>query len=112
MFQPGLFMNYLTYPYKSAAHLLQTELPFDFNSHRAIVPQNYENIYLTLTKVQDLGQVVAKAIVFEGKWPVVGGVKGSDVSLKELIALGESAHGMTISIFRTKLYVNSNADMV
>ncbi|KAJ5281337.1 hypothetical protein N7478_006709 [Penicillium angulare] len=89
LFQPGLFMNYLTHPFKSADHLHQTELPFDFNNRRFIVPENYDKIYITLTKVQDLAQVVARAVSFEGKWPVVGGVKGTDLSLQQLIALGQ-----------------------
>ncbi|GIJ89503.1 hypothetical protein Asppvi_008445 [Aspergillus pseudoviridinutans] len=93
LFQPGLFINYLTTPFKSAAHLHQTELPFDFNNRRAIVPENYDQIYVTLTKVQDLAQVVARAISFEGKWPVVGGVKGTDISLKQLISVGEKVRG-------------------
>ncbi|KAJ5113592.1 hypothetical protein N7456_002126 [Penicillium angulare] len=89
LFQPGLFMNYLTHPFKSADHLHQTELPFDFNNKRAIVPENYDQIYITLTTVQDLAHVVAMAIIFEGKWPIVGGVKGTDISLQQLIALGQ-----------------------
>lgn len=95
LFQPGLFINYLTTPFKSAAHLHQTELPFDFNNRRAIVPEKYDQIYVTLTKVQDLAQVVARAISFEGKWPVVGGVKGTDMSLEQIISLGEKVRGMT-----------------
>lgn len=97
LFQPGLFMNYLTNPFKSAVHLHQTQLPFDLNNRRAIVPENYEQIYITLTKVQDLAQVVARAISFEGKWPTVGGVKGTDISLEQLISLGEKVRGMTPS---------------
>ncbi|KAF7166899.1 hypothetical protein CNMCM5623_000436 [Aspergillus felis] len=93
LFQPGLFINYLTIPFKSAAHLHQTELPFDFNNRRVIVPENYDQIYVTLTTVQDLAQVVARAISFEGKWPVVGGVKGTDISLNQLISLGEKVRG-------------------
>ncbi|KAJ5819973.1 hypothetical protein N7474_005564 [Penicillium riverlandense] len=95
LFQPGLIMNYLTYPYKSAAHLHQTELPFDFNNRRAIVPDNYDQIYITLTTIQDLANVVVKAIDFKGKWPVVGGVKGTDISLKQLISIGEKVRGGT-----------------
>jgi hypothetical protein len=95
LFQPGLFINYLTTPFKSAAHLHQTELPFDFNNRRAIVPENYDQIYVTLTKVQDLAQVVARAISFEGKWPVVGGVKGTDISLGQIISVGEKVRGMS-----------------
>jgi hypothetical protein len=40
--------------------------------------------------------VVARAIDFEGKWPVVGGVKGTDISLEQLISVGEKVRGMMI----------------
>jgi hypothetical protein len=60
------------------------------------VPNNYDQIFITLTTIQDLANVVARAIDFKGKWPAVGGVKGTDISLKQLISIGEKVRGMTI----------------
>lgn len=40
--------------------------------------------------------MVARAIDFKSKWPVVGGVKGTDISLKQIISVGEKVRGMTI----------------
>lgn len=48
-----------------------------------------EDSVITFTTVQDLAAVVARAIDFEGEWPVVGGMAGTTMSVGELIALGE-----------------------
>ncbi|KAJ5805011.1 hypothetical protein N7474_010898 [Penicillium riverlandense] len=58
-----------------------------------------ENIYgsdddrITFTSVHDLANVVAMAIDFEAEWPVVGGIRGTDISIGQLIALGEKVRG-------------------
>jgi hypothetical protein len=69
------------------------ELPFDFNNRRAILLDGGDENALTLTTVQDLANVVAKAIDFEGEWPTIGGIRGTTTSIKELIALGEKIRG-------------------
>lgn len=48
---------------------------------------------ITLTAVQDIARVVARAVDYEGEWPVVGGIQGSNISIGEFIALGERARG-------------------
>lgn len=69
------------------------EVPFDFNKRRALVLDGGDNDRITLTTVQDLANVVARAIDFEGEWPVVSGIKGADISVGQLIALGEKIRG-------------------
>lgn len=69
------------------------ELPFDFNNRRAIVLDGGDDNALTLTTVQDLANVVAKAIDFEGEWPVIGGIRGTTISVKKLLGLGETIRG-------------------
>lgn len=69
------------------------ETPFDFENRRALVRDGGENDRLTFTTVQDVANVVARAVDFEGEWPVVGGIRGADVSIGELIALGEKLRG-------------------
>lgn len=61
-----------------------------------------EETRLCLITVEDLANVVAAAIDFEGEWPVIGGVRGSEVSLGQLITLGEKLRGM----FRISLTQN------
>lgn len=52
-----------------------------------------DNDHITLTTVQDLANVVAKAIDFEPEWPTIGGIRGADISIGRLIALGEKMRG-------------------
>ncbi|KAH4104060.1 hypothetical protein HBH70_097770 [Parastagonospora nodorum] len=102
LFQPGLFTNYLTAPYKSATHLTAFETPFDFERRRMLVVDGGENSRITFTTVQDLAHVVARAVDYEGEWPVVGGMAGTTMSVGELIALGEKIRGGTFNVTRLK----------
>ncbi|KAJ4990483.1 NmrA-like family protein [Stagonosporopsis vannaccii] len=101
LFQPGLFTNYLANPHKSATHLAPIQTPFDFGSRRMIVYSGELESKMTFTTVQDLAGVVVRAVEYEGVWPVVGGIKGSDLSLGELIKLGEKLRG-SISVDRVE----------
>jgi hypothetical protein len=93
LFQPGTFTNYFTAPFKSSDNVQQVGLPWDFYHRRAILLEDSENDRISLTTSQDLANVVARAIEFEGEWPVVGGIRGSELSVKEIIALGEKVRG-------------------
>ncbi|UNI23332.1 hypothetical protein JDV02_009160 [Purpureocillium takamizusanense] len=93
LFQPGLFANYLTYPYKSANHVVPIETPIDFNSCRALVVDGAEDARITLTTVQDLAQVVARAVEYDGEWPMIGGVRGTELTVGQLLALGGKIRG-------------------
>ncbi|THY50650.1 NAD(P)-binding protein [Aureobasidium pullulans] len=94
LFQPGLFLNYLTYPYKSTKHLQNTETPFDFEQCRHLVVDGS----ITFTTVEDLAQVVARAIDLESEWPVVGGISGNELSMEELVALSEKIRGKSAKV--------------
>jgi hypothetical protein len=74
------------------------EIPFDFNKRRALVLDGGDDNRITLTTVQDLANVVARAIDFEGEWPVVSGIRGADISIGQLIALGEKIRGSCASL--------------
>ena len=69
------------------------ELPWDFNNRRALLLEGGDSGIMTLTTVQDLANVVAEAIEFEGEWPAMGGIRGTDISIGRLIALGEQIRG-------------------
>ncbi|KAL2795166.1 hypothetical protein BJX66DRAFT_350751 [Aspergillus keveii] len=92
LFQPGMFMNYLSFPYPSTKHLQIFGLQYDLQNRRAIVPSNID-FPMTVTKVQDLASVVAEAIDYEGEWPETGGICGSRTTSSELIKLAESIRG-------------------
>ncbi|MCJ1386188.1 hypothetical protein MMC17_009314 [Xylographa soralifera] len=108
LFQPGLFLNYLTGPYKSSNHVHVMETPFDFNKRRALVLDGGDNSRITLTTVQDLAYVVARAIDFEGEWPVVSGIRGGDMSIGQLIALGEKIRGVCPSLIDLRYVLTLN----
>lgn len=48
---------------------------------------------MTATSVEDIANVVALAVEYEGEWPVVGGIRGSSLTLTELLRIGESIQG-------------------
>ncbi|KAK2779716.1 NmrA-like family protein [Colletotrichum kahawae] len=102
LFQPGLFTNYLTYPFSSSKHATQLETPVDFNQCRALVVNGGEDALLTFTTAQDLARVVALAVEYEGEWPLVGGIKGADITMGQLIALGEKIRGKPFAIEKLK----------
>lgn len=73
---------------------------YDFENRRAIMREGGDDDTIVLTTVQDLAGVVARAIDYEGEWPVVGGVRGSRISIKELIALAEEIRGQSSAFFQ------------
>lgn len=93
LFQPGLFLNYFTHPHKSATHVNTFQTQFDFENRRAIVLDGFEDPKITLTTVQDLANIVVKAVEYEGEWPVIGGIKGCELSIGQLLQLMEDVRG-------------------
>lgn len=57
-----------------------------------------EDDRLTLTTAQDLANIVALAVDYEGEWPVVGGIRGTEISIGDIVALGERIRGMHPSL--------------
>ncbi|KAJ0418897.1 NmrA-like family protein [Aspergillus carlsbadensis] len=92
LFQPGMFMNYLSFPYPSTKHLQIFGLQYDLQNRRAIVPSDID-CPMTFTTVQDLAKVVAEAVDHQGEWPQTGGISGSRITSSELIRLAESIRG-------------------
>lgn len=93
LFVPGLFTNYLAYPFQSAKHVRVFEQAFNFHERRALIPEGGEGCVMSLTTVQDFAKVVALAVEYEGEWPVDGGITGGRITIGELIALGEKIRG-------------------
>ncbi|CAL1706137.1 unnamed protein product [Somion occarium] len=108
LFQPGIFLNYLGYPYKTSEHLALVPMPWDFQNRRAIVLEGHEHEdAMTMTLVQDVANVVAEAIEFEGEWPVVGGISGNRVTVAQLLELGKRVRGQSFEIEAVKLEVQA-----
>ncbi|KAF2438273.1 NAD(P)-binding protein, partial [Karstenula rhodostoma CBS 690.94] len=101
LFQPGFFLNYLTYPHASTKHLHLMDTPFNLNDRRFITLRGADESRVNWITVQDVAQMVAKAIDYEGEWPIDGGIKGTEISMGNLVLLGEKIRGGTFDV--TKL---------
>ncbi|GAB1317911.1 Isoflavone reductase IRL [Madurella fahalii] len=102
LFQPGLFVNYLATPHKTAEYVTPLNTFVDLQNRHAIVV-NGHNPIVTFTTVQDMAAVVARAVDFEGVWPVVGGIRGNHLAVSEIIKIGESIRGGPFSVDAVKL---------
>ncbi|PWY79691.1 NAD(P)-binding protein [Aspergillus heteromorphus CBS 117.55] len=98
-FRPGMLMNYLAYPLPTTQHVEIWGIHVDMQNKRAILLADARNPgYLGLTTVEDVANVVVRAVEYPGKWPEVGGMRGQEISMGELIALGEEIRGATFSV--------------
>ncbi|KAK6353702.1 hypothetical protein TWF696_005663 [Orbilia brochopaga] len=98
LFQPGMFVNYYTAPHKTSNHVHPFQSQIDFDNCRAIVLKGGENCRMSLITVRDFCNIVARAIDYEGLWPVVGGIKGDELTVRQLIAIGEKVRGRSFVI--------------
>jgi len=92
LFQPGSFMNYLSYPYLSAEHLAAQCIGTDVATRHALITGEGD-AWEVYTTAEDFAKVVARAIDFEGKWPEIGGVVGCRVQQKDYIKLMDKYAG-------------------
>ena len=53
---------------------------------------------MTLTTVADLASIVARAVDYEGKWPVTGGISGNRLTFSQIVEMGSRVRGKTIPI--------------
>jgi hypothetical protein len=93
LFQPGLFLDYLATPYKTAKHLEPLNTMIDFQNRRAIVVDGHDSI-ITYTTVKDLATVVARAIDLNSEWPLISGISGNRVSVSQVLKIGERVRGV------------------
>ncbi|KAJ4349157.1 hypothetical protein N0V95_004852, partial [Ascochyta clinopodiicola] len=110
LFQPGMFTDYLARPYMTTKHVQSLETPFDFQNKRMLVREGGEGDVFSFTTVKDLASVVAKAVEYEGVWPVVGGIRGSSISVAQLIEFGQKVRGKFTSILQWYSVVRACAD--
>ncbi|KAJ4288263.1 hypothetical protein N0V88_007453 [Collariella sp. IMI 366227] len=102
LFQPGLLTNYFTGPHMSSKHIHPMETPLDFGGRRFIIMERMESVPITLTTVQDLANVVARAVEYEGEWPAIGGIKGDELTIEQIIKLAKKVRGGPAHIDRLK----------
>lgn len=87
--QPGLFLDYLACPYKTARQVDPLDTVFDFQNCRAIAVDGHEDAVVTLTTAADLASVVARAVDYHGQWPEIDGIRGNRVTFSRVIEIGE-----------------------
>ncbi|KAK3297322.1 uncharacterized protein B0H64DRAFT_423529 [Chaetomium fimeti] len=102
LFMAGLFTSYLTLPYKTTKHVHPMQTPIDFGNRRLLMVEGSDDVCITLTTVTDMANVVARAVEYEGEWPVAGGIRGDDLTIGEIIKMGERVRGGTFNVERLK----------
>lgn len=103
LIQPGLFLEYLASPYVTAKHLSPLDSVFDFANRRAIVVAGHEKAIMTFTSVIDLANMIARAVDYEGSWPKVGGICGNQLSVSQILEIGEKVRGRAFSVEKVQL---------
>lgn len=107
-------MDYLGHPNKIAKHITTIPLQINVEKRHALVVQRSLDQHMNFTTVQDIGGVVARAVEYEGNWPVVGGMRGSRVTIRELLKIAERIRGKSsfswVAIERRK-HTKFNADL-
>jgi hypothetical protein len=103
---PGMFVNYYAAPYKTSKHVQPFQNQIDFNNRRAIVLEG-ENSRISVITIQDFCNIVAKAVDYEGEWPTVGGIRGDELTIPQLITIGERVRSKCCSIPDIPLEISS-----
>ncbi|KAH8822016.1 hypothetical protein F5884DRAFT_769710 [Xylogone sp. PMI_703] len=103
LFQPGLFLDYLAYPYKTSKHVHPLQSIFDFEHRRAVIVEGHEDAIMTLTTVADVAAVVARAVDYEGEWPATGGIRGNRVTFEQVLEIGRRVRGRAFTVDKVKI---------
>ncbi|TVY94477.1 Oxidoreductase, partial [Lachnellula willkommii] len=102
LFQPGLFLDYLATPYKTAKHLEPLNTIIDFQNQRAIVVDGYDTV-MTYTTIQDLATVVVRAVDLGGEWAMISGISGNKLPISQVLKIGEKLRGHPFTIDKVRL---------
>ncbi|KAF5689605.1 2'-hydroxyisoflavone reductase [Fusarium circinatum] len=98
LFQPGGFMDYLCHPYTTAKYITTTVVNVDLVKKHAIVVEGTLDDEITYTSVNDIANIVTRAIDLDGEWPVIGGISGDRISIRQLLKIGEELRGEPFTI--------------
>ncbi|KAI1105977.1 hypothetical protein F4804DRAFT_302512 [Jackrogersella minutella] len=103
LFQPGLFLNYLAYPHKTAKHLDPLQSIFDFENRRAMIVDGHEDTIITLTTIADFAAIIALAVGYDGTWPEIGGIRGSRLTVTQVLEIGSRVRGHPFAVAKMKV---------
>lgn len=77
------------------------ETPFDLHARRFLTLSTESTHPINFVSVQDVARVVTAAISYPHEWPVVGGIRGTQITVYELVRLAEKIRGTSMEV--TKL---------
>ncbi|KAI0123737.1 hypothetical protein BJ170DRAFT_640213 [Xylariales sp. AK1849] len=103
LFQPGLLLDYLAFPYKTAKYVDPLQSVFDFENRRAIIVDGHEDAIMTLTTAADLAAVVARAVDYDGRWPPTSGIRGNRLTFSQLLEVGRRVRGHSFAIDKVRV---------
>ena len=92
LFQVGMFMDYLAGPRQKTKHIGRNNFLIDHRGKRALVPGSGDH-RLTYTAIEDVVNIVVKAIDYQGEWPKNGGINGVTATLGQGIEVSEKISG-------------------
>lgn len=96
-------MNYLGHPHKVSKYIVTLPFQFNFAEGTAIVVEGTLDNKITYTTVDDIANVVAGAVDYQGEWPAVGGIRGDSITIGELLKIGERVLGEKLRILTKPL---------
>lgn len=86
-------MNYLAGTRRTSKYVQAEPLMLvDHNERRGRYAGSPGN-RVTYTLIQDVVNILVKAVEYEGEWPEVGGISGHTLTIEEEIAIGEKVRG-------------------
>ncbi|CAJ2513767.1 Uu.00g018860.m01.CDS01 [Anthostomella pinea] len=97
-FQYGGYTNYLGYPHQTSKYITTFPVQFNFEKMHALLVEGSLDDQITFTTVDDVVNVIAGALEYEGEWPVVGGIRGSNVTVKQILEMGGRIRGKPFEI--------------
>ena len=97
LFQVGTFMEYIGFPRQTLKHVAVIPSVVNLESCRIIALEGHLDDPITFTSVEDIAAAVTGAIEYTGEWPVVGGISGDRISLRDVMKIGERITGSSYS---------------
>lgn len=98
LFQPGWFLNYLGGNHQTSKHVKTANLLLTNHEQGHARFAGDLTSRVTYTAIQDIVNIVVKAIDYEGEWPEYGGINGNTLTLAEEIAIGEKLKGKPYTV--------------
>ncbi|KAF7537117.1 hypothetical protein G7054_g3993 [Neopestalotiopsis clavispora] len=98
--KPGWFLDYLSYPHEASEQTSTFPTLVNFDNGTAITTQRTLDHRMAYTAIEDIAKVVVRAVDFEGEWPTIGGIRGNQLSVADLVRIGESVQGMSCKKFQ------------